>query len=240
MKAMKIIACANAKGGVGKTAAVFNLGHVLPGRVLLVDADPQASLSDCCQVKGEGLAAVLNGDLITKHLIRLGESLAILPAGPDLIRREVELVGKLGRERVLSKALDGLRYDFILIDCPPSLGLLTINALAAASHVIIPVIPQQADLRGLALFLDHLGEVQREVNQALTFRVLLTFLDNRLIHHSRAVQLLKDNGLPLFQATISRSIRIAESMGEGRPVNNHKTADQYAVLGRELEQWTRT
>jgi chromosome partitioning protein len=258
---MKIIAIANHKGGVGKTATTHALGASLAGlghRVLMVDADPQSSLTNACgvQAAGESLAEVLGG--ATMGLLPLGKVLLnvadvesshlhLAPADIALSANELGLVQRIGREHVLKTALAtvGNAYDICLIDCPPSLGMLTVNALAAAHLVIVPTQPQISDVRGLILFLETVSSIRAAINPNLKILgVLVTFYDGRTIHHRDAVQTLKDQGLPLFETMIGRSIRVAEAPAAGESVVTYDPqnpqAENYQQLAREVDTWLRS
>lgn len=246
---MITIAVAQQKGGVGKTAVSFNLGHELPGRVLLLDADPQSSLSQMCHAaQGKSLYDVIGGSQpgnadIEDIIQEIKPGLDLAPSDISLSKSELGLVTRMGRENVIKKALADIvsRYDTVIIDCPPSLGVLTVASLAAADYVIVPVTPQQTDIRGLALFLQTLDKVRGEINPTLEHKILITKYDQRLIHHRQVIDVLRKNELPLFETIISRSIRVAESMGRGLPVKEHEpdniTASQFEKLAQEVEAW---
>ena len=242
---MKIIAIANHKGGVGKTATAHALGAILAEngqRVLLVDLDPQGSLTAAAGVNASGasLAEVLSGDITTKKAIHaITDNLAILASDIALANVELGLISRLNRENQLKKALGGLDYDYCLIDCPPSLSILTVNALTAANGVLIPTQPQIADLRGLSLFMDSLASIRQELNPELsTLGILVTFFDTRLNHHAAAVEAMEGSGLPVLHTKIGRSVRVAEAMGAGESVvtfePDNKQAQAYRELGKEL------
>lgn len=251
---MQIIAIANQKGGVGKTATTHALAVVLSERrrVLMIDADPQSSLSQACGVAdtdGQSLAEVLGGaaagDLTLSQVVRpLGDNLFLAPGDIALASVELGLVSRMGREGVLSRALRGVeaRYDLALIDCPPSLGLLSINALTAADGVLIPTQPEIMGLRGLSLFLESVERVRQSLNEGLeVIGILPTFFDARLIHHQDALETIQRADLPLLDVTIGRSIRVAEAANEGESVvtyePSNKRASEYRALGEEIERW---
>ena len=244
---MQTIAIANHKGGVAKTATVHNLGAALAlehgQHVLLIDTDPQASLTGACGVEDEiaptqtvgrtrfvkqvfSLAEVLGGRKpgqvsLTDVLVDLGDNLWLCPADTALASSEEGLASRLGREYALKKVLATVAHDFdvCLIDCPPDQGWLTINAMTAAQAIMVPSQPTAQDLRGLLLFVETIKAVQTETNPNLVFLgILLTFYDARLKHHRAAVEAMKEARLPILPVTIGRSIRVAEAAGTHQPV----------------------
>ncbi len=251
---VKVLSVANQKGGVGKTATAHNLGVILANglRVLLVDTDPQASLTQALgvgDVAGRSLAEVLGGatpgNLSMASIIQdLGSGLSLAPAGISLAATELGLTSRLGRENVLKKSLANLDYDLCLIDCPPSLGLLTVGALVAADAVLVPTQPQAADLRGLRLFLETVDSIKTELNPDLkVLGVLVTFYDRRLLHHKAAVKALQDAEVPLLPVFIGRSVRVAEAAGVGQSVVDfspkNKQAKKYRKLSEVIKSWVK-
>lgn len=247
-----VIALANQKGGVAKTATTFNLGAELAKtgrRVLLVDLDPQASLTAILGIDAteNNLADVLGtSDRGTGNLapiIRpIGEGLDLAPGDIALSQTEMGLVVRRAREIQLARALAPVadRYQVILIDSPPSLGTLTLNALTAAHHVIVPVVLDALALRGLSLFLGTLAEVREDFGQAAgLLGVLPTLVDLRPTHSRDVLEALRGRAdLRLFETIIPRTIRVSEaallrqSIGEYMP--DHPTAEAYANLAQEV------
>jgi chromosome partitioning protein len=255
---MRTIAIANHKGGVGKTATVHALGAGLAKlgrRVLLVDIDPQSSLTAACgaSANGESLAEVLGGVepgalALSDILLDVGNGipLHLAPADIGLAVNELGMIQRFGRESLLQNALAtaARAYDVCLIDCPPSLGMLTVNALTAAGAVIIPTQPQISDLRGLNLFLETLARIRQELNPSLEILgILVTFVDGRLIHHQDALNVMQEQGLPLFSMRIGRSVRVAEAAAAGESIitydPSNKQASNYERLAKDIDQWLR-
>jgi len=247
----RVIAVANQKGGVGKTTTTFNLGVALARlghRVLLVDMDPQAALTASTGVPVAHLEASiydllldpkLDPDSVLQHT-RSGVDL--LPANIDLSAAEIELVNMTLRELILRDILTPLRerYGYILIDCPPSLGLLTINALAAADEVLIPLQCEYLATRGLALLLRTLSRVQERLNPGLRITgILPTMYDARTLHAREVLAELQDN-FPgqVFDITIKDSVRLKESPAAGLSVvdydPSHDAAQSYMKLAKEI------
>ena len=252
---MRTIAIANHKGGVGKTATTHALGVALAERgerVLMLDLDPQSSLTGACGLQapeGRSLAEVLGASTpghlaLAEVILELQPNLHLAPGDIALATAELGLTSRMGRETVLKRALATIvgRYTIALIDTAPSLGLLSINALTAADAVLIPTMPQAADLRGLRLFLDTLNQVREALNPQLqTLGVLVTFCDQRLIHHRQALEAMESGGLPLFKSRIGRSVRVAEASGVGQSVISFEPrnpqAQAYQDLATEVHQW---
>lgn len=242
---MCTLAIANQKGGVGKTATTHALGVALAQmgrRVLLVDCDPQGSLTGACGVQdaaGRSLAEVIGGAALAGIIRDLGEGLYLAPADIALATVELALVSRMGRENVIKRSLATVAgdYDTAILDCPPSLGLLTVNALTAADGVMIPTQPQAQDLRGLRLFLDTLAQVKEALNPALeVLGVLVTQFDGRLGHHRDALALLEGSGLPLMAVKIGRSIKVAEAAADGQTVITYAPSNPQAQAYRELAE----
>lgn len=252
---MTTIAISGQKGGSGRTSSTYALGTALAqnGRkTLMVDVDPQSSLTSSCgvtAVEGESLAQVVGGAVPgTKTLAdivwEIAPGLDLAPADIALASAELGLVSRMGRENVLRNALTAVsgNYDLALLDCPPSLGLLTVNALVASQGVIVPVIPNTNDVRALRLFLDTLEQVKQELNPGLELvGVLPAMFDGRLIHHQDAIAVMQEAGLPLFEARIARSVQVAEAAAGGESIvtysPDHKITEAYREVAREIETW---
>ena len=250
---MQIIAIANHKGGVGKTATAHALGAGLADmgqRVLMVDLDPQASLSGACGFSGSdpSLADVMGGDKkgavkLSRIVKRVGKNLSLAPSDLSLAGTERGLNQRLGRENILKRALETVSksFDVCLIDCPPSLSLLTVNALNAARGVIIPTQPAAADLRGLRMFFSTLDDMS-ELNPALeVIGILPTFYDGRLNHHTAAIETMNGAGLPMLSERIGRSVKVQEAAGHAESITEYdpknKRAIEYKSLAEEINQW---
>jgi len=242
----------NQKGGVGKTTTAINLGAYLANlgqRVLIVDLDPQANATSSLGVDKRAVGAstydaLLNGD-VTPASILFNDRLKIslLPSSPSLAGAEVELVSELGREFRLRSALESLdgKYDYILIDCPPSLGILTVNGLIAARDgILVPVQCEYLALEGLGQLTQTIQRVQSALFPDLRVRgVVLTMFDPRTNLSSDVVNEVK-NHFPgqVFESVVPRSIRLAESPSYGLPISAYSPssvgAKAYEALAKEL------
>lgn len=248
---MRTLAIANHKGGVGKTATTVNLGAELARsgrRVLLVDVDPQASLTAACGVDGDtggNLADTIGAGLPLADILReLRPGLELAPSSLVLAAAELAIASRPGREMLLRRALAAVagRYDVALFDCPPGLGLLTVGALVAAQAVLIPTQPQGADLRALRLFLGTVDGIRAELNPGLVILgILPTMYDRRLTHHGAALAAMMGAGLPVLPVTIGRSVRIAEAMAAGVPLAEYDPgnpqAEAYKTLAEAVIAW---
>lgn len=228
----RVIAVANQKGGVGKTTSAVNVAAGLAAaerRVLLIDGDPQANATSGVGVARESVTSstydvLLNPDEIAAAIVSSVQfnSLDLLPATPDLAAAEIELVAEPGRELRMRSAVERVRqkYDFIIIDCPPSLGLITLNILAAADAVLIPLQCEYFALEGLTQLMRTIGIVQREVNPSLVIDgVVLTMFDSRLnLSRQVADDARSHFGHLVFESIIPRNIRLAEAPSFGKPI----------------------
>ncbi|MGH3824745.1 MAG: ParA family protein [Pseudonocardiaceae bacterium] len=248
----QVVAICNQKGGVGKTTSTINLGAALAEygrRVLLVDFDPQGALSVGLGVAAQHLDRTIY-NVIMEQCVPVDEvvqptsvsGMDLLPSNIDLSAAEVQLVTEVGREQALGRTLRPLlpRYDFILVDCQPSLGLLTINALACADGVLIPLECEYFSLRGMALLMDTIDKVRDRLNPKLTITgILATMYDPRTLHArevmARVVEVFGDT---VFDAVIGRTVRFPETTVAGEPITRWAPksagAKAYRALAREV------
>ena len=249
----KVIAIANQKGGVGKTTTAINLAAslaVLEHRVLLIDADPQANATsgvgfDVRNVKTSIYECVVD-DVVPRTIILNTNTpnFDLLPSHIDLVGAEIEMLNLPNRERVLKQVIDKVSndYDFILIDCSPSLGLITVNALTAADSVIIPVQCEYFALEGLGKLLNTIKIIQSRLNPELQIEgFLLTMFDARLNLSNQVYEEVKRHFQEMvFETVITRNIRLSEAPSYGLPAIEYdvssKGAQSYLTLARELLQ----
>lgn len=253
-----VMAVVNQKGGTGKTTTCENLGVGLAmegKKVLLVDTDPQASLTICLgHPVPDQLSPTLSdmmGKILSEQPIAPGEGILhhsegvdLMPANIELSGLEVSLVNAMSRETILKQYLDTVKqnYDFILLDCMPSLGMLTVNALAAADNVLIPVQAAYLPAKGLEQLLQTVNKVRRQINPKLRIEgILLTMVDSRTNYSKDISNLIRENyggKLKVYKTDIPRSVRAEEISAEGTSIFKHdpkgKVADAYRVLTKEV------
>ena len=254
----KIIAVVNQKGGTGKTTTTENLGIGLANegkRVLLVDMDPQASLTislgnpqpdkispSISDVLGKVLQDSLDNP--REGIISHEEGIDLMPSNIELSGLEVSLVNAMSRETILKQYLESVKkdYDYILLDCMPSLGMLTINALAASDSVLIPVQAQYLSAKGLEQLLQTVSKVQRQINPKIRIDgILLTMVDMRTNYAKEISSLIREvygGKIKVFKTDIPHSVRAAEISAEGKSIFQHdpkgKVADAYRALTKEV------
>jgi len=246
----KIFAVANQKGGVGKTTTAVNLSASLGSldkKVLLVDCDPQGNASSGLGINKAELEntiydVLINDFDIKSALVETPYNVSVLPANMELAGAEVELVNLEMREHKMRSALDKVRddFDFILIDCPPSLGLLTVNALTAADAVIIPIQCEFYALEGVTQLLNTVEMVRSQLNPLLSIDgFIMTMFDSRTRLSKQVVEEVFDNfGGLLYDTLIQRSIKLSEAPSYGQPVIAYdrfsKSAEMYLNLAKEV------
>jgi chromosome partitioning protein len=254
MSNCKVITLANQKGGVGKTTSAINIAAglaVLEHKTLLIDADPQANSTsgvgfDPRNIKTSIYECLINDDLDAMDIILETETpfLYLLPSHLDLVGAEIELINQPNREKILKAIIDNLRknFDYIIIDCSPSLGLITVNALTASDSVLIPVQCEYFALEGLGKLLNTIKIVQNRLNPDLEIEgILLTMYDSRLRLSNQVVEEVRRHFQDLvFDTIVHRSTRLGEAPSVGKPVilydADSKGAENYMDLTREILQ----
>ncbi len=247
-----VLAMCNQKGGVGKTTSTINLGASLAEygrRVLMVDLDPQGALSAGLGIAADRLDHTIYNLMLgpstamTDVLVPTGiDGVDLIPANIDLSAAEVQLINEVGREHTLSRALRPVlhAYDYVLIDCQPSLGLLTVNALACAQGVIIPLAAEFFSLRGVALLVDTISKVRERINPDLSIQgVLVTMYDGRTVHAREVVSMLHQRfGDQVYDTIIARTVKFPETTVAGEPITSYAptspAAQAYRALAREV------
>ena len=257
-KQATIMAIVNQNGGTGKTTTCENLGVGLAmegKKVLVVDTDPQASLTISLGYPIPDKLSLTLSDMMQKvmmeetvvpgeGILHHQEGVDLMPANIELSGMEVSLVNAMSRETILKQYLDTIKkdYDFILLDCMPSLGMLTVNALAAADNVLIPVQAAYLPAKGLEQLLQTINKVRRQINPKLRIEgILLTMVDSRTTYAKEIANLIRENygtNLKVYQTDIPRSVRAEEISAEGKSIFRHdpkgKVAEAYRILTREV------
>jgi chromosome partitioning protein len=242
-----VVALANQKGGVGKSTTTINLGAglALQGeRVLLVDIDPQANTTSGLGIDRERLGRTIYHVLVEDTTIddviepTSMRDLFVVPASIELAGAEIELVSLLARETRLRNALDKVRadFDFVLVDCPPSLGLLSINGLTAADEVLIPIQCEYYALEGVGLLMRNIGLVRQQLNPELNVEgLLLTMYDGRTTLSSDVVRQVRDHfGETAYRTVVPRTVRLSEAPSYGEPIEAFDPMSRGAIAYREV------
>ena len=247
----KIIAIANQKGGVGKTTTTVNIAASLAAaekKVLLIDSDPQGNSTSGMGIDRKDITGstydLYTGKRPCQEIKKSSHFswLDVVPAGIDLVGVEIELIQTISRERVLKRALEPVKdsYDYILIDCPPSLGLLTVNALTAADSVLIPVQTEYYALEGLSALMNTIKLIKQDLNPELSIEgVLLTMYDSRNnLAEQVAQEVRKHFGNKVFATVIHRNVALSEAPSHGKPVLLYdirsRGAQSYLDLAKEV------
>jgi len=242
----RVIAISNHKGGVGKTTSAVNIGAALNRlgkKVLLIDLDPQANLSQSLGLTEQepNIYGALRG-LYPLQPVEVRAGLELIPSNLDLAGAEVELSSEPGRDHILRELLEPLRsgYDYIIIDSPPSLGLLTLNALTASEKVLIPIESEFLAIQGLAKLMDIIKKIQGRLNKYLVVGgIIITKYDSRIVLNRNVVQTLEAHfGGQVFTTKIRRNISLAEAPTQGKDIFTYNSkssgAEDYLALSQEI------
>lgn len=238
---MKTISISVQKGGSGKTTTSANLAAAIADegkRVLLIDNDPQSSLTLYCNLTQEKtITDVYRGSSAIQDVIQDWNGIHAVPADILLSQVETEISGRKNRRDILRSALLSVEqdYDFCIIDTAPGLGLLSVNAIMASDHVIIPMEPNPADIWGLELFMSTLNQIKK-AKPELTYRILLTSYNDRLKLHQAARDAAESRGLNLYPVTISRNVKTAEAWGAHKPLLTYDPGNKNNIAYKTIAE----
>jgi len=242
--AMRIIAIASQKGGTGKTTTTRTLGAALAAKgrnVLLIDNDPQASLTVSCGIDAPdgNIASVYSGAADFPEVVRkVSDNLYLIPSDIALSQTEIDIVSRSYREEILTRVLQRLDApDYVLIDCAPSLGLLTVNALRASNEILIPARPEYLGLRAMSILIKSLRKLQIDMMHDMNIiGILPTFYNSRILHHAEVIAAWRKANLPIFEIRIPQSIRASESSITGQSIIDYAPDNPVSAAYLELAE----
>jgi chromosome partitioning protein len=241
---MRIIAIASQKGGTGKTTTTRTLGAALAAKgrnVLLIDNDPQASLTVTCGIDApdRNIASVYSGAAGFTDVVRMvADNLYLIPSDIALSQTEIDIVSRSYREEILTRVLQRLNApDYVLIDCAPSLGLLTVNALRASNEILIPARPEYLGLRAMSILIKSLRKLQIDMMHDMNIiGILPTFYNSRILHHAEVIAAWRKANLPVFEMRIPQSIRASESSITGQSIIDYAPDNPVSAAYLELAE----
>jgi chromosome partitioning protein len=241
---MRIISIASQKGGTGKTTTTRTLGAVLAAngrKVLMIDNDPQASLTVSCGIDApdRNIASVYGGTAGLSDVVRkVSDNLYLIPSDIALSQTEIDIVSATYREEILTRRLQSTKsIDYLLIDCAPSLGLLTVNALRASNEILIPARPEYLGLRAMSILIRSLRKLQTDMMHDMNvIGILPTFYNARILHHAEVIAAWQKANLPVFEIRIPQSIRTSESSITGQSIIDYAPDNPVSIAYMQLAE----